>query len=296
MNNLILFLIVIGNFFCCQNAANNNNEYNLHKASKPYQSNQLIDNSVKAKRTSNFLETVENIPLPNNCKRKLTTGFGEYLRNLKLKDSKTVYLFNGDRKTNQKAQYAIIDMDVGKKDLQQCADAVMRLRAEYLFHHNKQNEIHFNFTSGDKCSWKYWKEGYRPVIKGNKVDFVKKAKSNSSYINFRKYLETIFTYAGTSSLSKELKRKSVENLAIGDVFIQGGFPGHAVIVIDVAESEVGERFFLLAQSYMPAQDIHVLINPKNPNLSPWYDLRVLKESKVLRTPEWVFSANDLYKF
>ena len=55
---------------------------------------------------------------------------------------------------------------------------------------------------------------------------------------------------------------SIENIEIGDVFIQGGFPGHAIIVVDLAENEVGEKCFLVAQSYMPAQEIHVLKNFK----------------------------------
>jgi len=46
-------------------------------------------------------------------------------------------------------------------------------------------------------------------------------------------------------------------------------PGHAVIVVDMAEDAKGQRAFLLAQSYMPAQDIHILKNPMDADLSPW---------------------------
>ena len=60
-------------------------------------------------------------------------SFTGYLRNLPLmpKGSK-VMLYNGKEKSNQSAAYAVIDMEIGNRDLQQCADAVMRLRAEYL--------------------------------------------------------------------------------------------------------------------------------------------------------------------
>jgi len=52
------------------------------------------------------------------------------------------------------------------------------------------------------------------------------------------------------SLAKELKPIAVENMKIGDVFIQGGFPGHAIIVVDMAiHVRTGERLFMLAQSY-----------------------------------------------
>ncbi len=78
----------------------------------------------------------------------------------------------------------------------------------------------------------------------------------------------------------------------GEVFIQGGFPGHAVIAIDVAVNPAGERCFLLAQSFMPAQELHILKNP-NSALSPWYHAQA--EGK-LNTPEWEFKHGDLKRF
>ena len=78
---------------------------------------------------------------------------------------------------------------------------------------------------------------------------------------------------------------------IGDVFIQGGFPGHAVLIVDIAESAQGERAFLLVQSYMPAQEIHVLRN--SADLNPWY--RAQSKGK-LQTPEWDFEYGDLRRF
>jgi hypothetical protein len=61
--------------------------------------------------------------------------------------------------------------------------------------------------------------------------------------------------------------------------------------VDVAQHKnSGKKVFLLAQSYMPAQEIHVLKNPDDPALSPWYRLDF---GETLRTPEWSFSKNDL---
>jgi hypothetical protein len=60
-------------------------------------------------------------------------SFAEWLSKIRLKKSKTVYLFNGKPKANQKAQFAVLDISTGKNDLQQCPDAIMRLRAEFLF-------------------------------------------------------------------------------------------------------------------------------------------------------------------
>ena len=61
-------------------------------------------------------------------------SFAAWLRELPVKKGQPqVMLFDGHAKKNQTAHQLVIDIDVGRRDLQQCADAVMRLRAEYLF-------------------------------------------------------------------------------------------------------------------------------------------------------------------
>lgn len=85
----------------------------------------------------------------------------------------------------------------------------------------------------------------------------------------------VFNYAGTLSLSRELKSVPLEDIQIGDVFIHGGSPGHAIIVVDVANDvkwHAGDKCFLVAESYMPAQDIHIIVNSNNyrENTSPWH--------------------------
>jgi len=93
---------------------------------------------------------VKLIPTPIGYKRiDVAEGsFAEYLINLSLKTKNNkVYLYNGELKYNQSAQFAVLKIDVGKRDLQQCADAVMRLRAEYLYEQKRYSDIHFNFAS-----------------------------------------------------------------------------------------------------------------------------------------------------
>ena len=223
-------------------------------------------------------------------------SFSSWLRHLPLKKGRPpVLLHNGRPKANQSAHAAVIDIDVGSRDLQQCADAVIRLRAEYLFSRARFGAIAFNFTSGDRAAWQRWAAGYRPRVRGNTVTWTAAAPPNSSYASFRTYLDTVFTYAGTSSLSRELTPvRDPNRLQIGDVFIQGGFPGHAVIVLDLAtHRRSGRKVFLLAQSYMPAQDIHLLRNLNDAHLSPWY---ALDFGGRLRTPEWSFRPSDLKRF
>jgi hypothetical protein len=107
-------------------------------------------------------------------------------------------------------------------------------------------------------------------------------------------MNTIFTYAGTSSLEKELLSVQLTDIQMGDVLIQGGFPGHAVIVVDLAKDKEGNKYVLLAQSYMPAQDIHILLNFQNQTLSPWY--KITNDTERIETPEWTFNASDLKRF
>lgn len=241
-------------------------------------------------------EKIENIKLPAGFVRVKAdkNSFAEWLRHLPLlKAGSKVHLYNKRMKGNQQAHFRIINMDVGSTDLQQCADAVIRLRAEYLYNRKRFAEIHFKFTSGHTAKFEDWVKGFRPLVSGNKVRWQKSAAPDSGYAAFRQYLNTVFMYAGSYSLSKELIPVSnLTEVEIGDVFIQGGFPGHAIIVLDKARH--GARIaLLLGQSYMPAQEIHVLKNPRNQRMSPWY---ILGEGEKLYTPEWTFEWNMLKRF
>lgn len=220
------------------------------------------------------IQSIGQIPAPRGYKRVIhkPESFGEWLRTARLKKDKTVYLYNGKEKPNQSAQFAVLDISTGKKDLQQCADVVMRLRSEYLFVQQKYNEIAFMDYNG---KWYKWQGG-------------------SNREKFDSYLENVFGWCGSASLEKQLKPVSnIENMQTGDVFIKGGFPGHAVIVADMAENENGEKVYLLVQGYQPAQDIHVLVNPGDTKLSPWY--KVTGPGKVF-TPEWTFEKNQLRRW
>ena len=241
---------------------------------------------------------IRDIPAPAGYERVAAErdSFGDWLRSIPVKaEGSAVHLYDERLKSNQSAHFRVLDIDVGSRNLQQCADAVMRLRAEYLYSLNRYDDIRFNFTSGDSATFRSWIDGYRPVVQGNNVSWHKTADPDSSYKCFRKYLDVIFTYCGSYSLSRELKNVGIpEHIQIGDIFIQGGFPGHAVIVVDVAVASAnGRRVMMLAQSYMPAQEIHILKNLRNPDMSPWFEINAADR---LYTPEWIFGWDDLRRF
>ncbi len=228
--------------------------------------------------------------------RQHRTALVHWLRNLPLKtDGTPVYLYDGREKQDRTVYCSVVDIDVGGKDLQQCADAVIRLRAEYFYSLGLYDSIAFNFTSGDRASFREWIKGLRPVINGNDVRWRRNGLIDSSYANFRDYLNTVFMYAGSYSLNREMKaRGDICDVEIGDVLIQGGLPGHVVIVVDVARSNTtGKKIYLLAQGFTPAQDIHILTNPINPDLSPWYDCA---SGNPIITPQWEFKRTDLKRW
>lgn len=241
---------------------------------------------------------LEAVPAPPGFERVPAPpgSFAAWLRGLPIRPAGTpVRIYDGRPLWDQNNHVAVIDIDVGKTDLQQCADAIIRLRAEYLFARGRASEIAFNYTSGERITFARWQDGWRPRV-GPKgiVGWRRDGARGAHYHNLREYLRSVFTYAGTYSLSQELKPVTVSDMRIGDLFIQGGFPGHAILVADMVRNpKTGERRFLLLQSFMPAQDMHILKNPRAPDGSPWYPLSFGAE---LITPVWTFTSKDLRRF
>lgn len=220
-------------------------------------------------------------------------SFADYLRNLPLKPHGSVchYYDGGEKRWEYTA--AVVDMSIDNEDLQQCADAVMRLRGEYLYANKQYDKMHFNFTNGFCCDFKSWAEGKRVGINGNKTWWRENAAAvDYSYTNFRKWMKMVFYYAGTLSLSKELKHVALSDVQIGDVLIRGGSPGHCEIIVDMLKNEkTGEVKLMLAQSYMPAQEIEILYTEK---FSPWYS--VMPDQNEIWTMSWDFSIDQIMRF
>lgn len=73
---------------------------------------------------------------PDGYQRKAYKAgeFGYFLQHLPLKKmGSEVLYYNGNVKAQNKIYVSVVNLPIGTRDLHQCADAVMRLRADYLY-------------------------------------------------------------------------------------------------------------------------------------------------------------------
>ena len=240
---------------------------------------------------------ISRFALPAGYRRIAVTDgrFGAWLRALPLKPAGApILLHTGEPRGTQSGAAAIVDIDIGRANLQQCADAIIRLRAEYLRATGRTHALAFHFTNGERYAYADYLAGRRPMPRGNAITWASARSSEDTRATFRAWLDVIFTYAGTMSLARELLRVGdPATVEPGDVLIQPGSPGHAIIAVDIAQPENGRdgtRMAMFAQSFMPAQSIHVL---RGPVAGTWYPI---SGNTAVDTPDWRFAAADLRRF
>jgi hypothetical protein len=223
------------------------------------------------------ITSVNNIPLPVDYKRMNSAkgSFGEWLQHFALRKDNIVRMYNGEAISRQELHYAVLNISTGNKNLQQCADAIMRLRAEYYFERKEYNKI--SFTSSQHHY--------------NFADYA--SKKNYSHECLMQFMENVFINCGTYTVDEMTNQIALHDIQPGDVFVKAGAPGHAMIVMDVAINLKGDKIYLLAQSYMPAQDMHIVINPNSSLLSPWYKA---DELNTIITPGWTFFPTQLKRW
>lgn len=176
---------------------------------------------------------------------------------------------------------AVATIDVGTADLQQCADAVMRLHAEWKWSQGKR-DMSYRAASGTPMPYARWERGERVVMRGQSIGWVQQgAATQNDHASFRKYLDAVFAWSNTVALAKEAKPVDVDSIRPGDFMILPGNPGHTVLILDMAKDASGRRIVLLGQSYMPAQSFHVL-RPGSGRV--WFE--VDPASAGIKTPFW----------
>lgn len=253
-------------------------------------------NALKINKNKNTIRERFSAPEGYEWVKEKPDSFGYFIENFKLKPyGSQIVKYDGTPISTQHLHEAVFDIDTGNKDLQQCADAVIRMRAEYLYSVKKFDEIKFHFTSGDLLSWNDYKNGMRALVSGNSVSFRKVAAPDDSYQSFRNYLDLIFNYAGTISLHKETKPVTKNSdLKTGDILITPGSPGHIVFISGVCKNQKGKRLYLLSEGFTPAQSVHVISNPFNLYFTPWYDLDI--HAAETKTARYFFKPTNFRSF
>lgn len=282
------FLILTASFtsFICLAACNNNKN----------NAADTIPKNVNNKSSATNLSTIAAIAPPNNFNVEPQGGnsFGAWLQLQTLKADKTVYLHNGTIKPYQGGSYAVVNISVPKQDVQQCADALMRMRAEYFYSQKAYDKITFKSVDGpymafsDYIKGKRWRDVRDKLTSYNVAPISTTNNNDELRKGFDNYLFLVFSFCNTYSLNLQASNNiATENLQVGDFFIRGGFPGHAVLCVSTAVNQQGERVAMFAQSYMPAQSIHIVLNPKNS--SPWF---ALNKNEGISYTEYTFKSNE----
>jgi hypothetical protein len=178
---------------------------------------------------------------------------------------------------------SVIDLDVGTRDLQQCMDVILRLRAEWHWWKGTSDRIKFRYAGGIYYGLADWQRGLRPEKVGGRTQLSPKAGASSGRKSLEKYLLFMYAMTGTAHNTRELPVTAAE-LAPGDFFIEPSpsvtVLGHALVVLDVARDARGRLKAVIAQGYTPARDMHVL---KADDGSAWF---TLDPAQPVTFPSW----------
>jgi hypothetical protein len=224
-------------------------------------------------------------------------SFAAFVRGLPLAPRDTpAVTFKGDRLYGDGFSpnvAAVAAIDVGTADLQQCADSIIRLDAEWRWARGRRDQS-YRTASGQTLSFAHWLEGDRVRAVGPRLEERRTApRQGPTRRAFRGWLDMVFGWANTASLSKEGQQVSLAELQPGDFMVMPGVPfGHAVIVLDLARAPDGRQALLLGQGYMPAQSFQVL---RPGPLSTWFV--IAPDAKQIETPFWQpFPVESLRRF
>jgi hypothetical protein len=213
----------------------------------------------------------QRVPVPPRFTRvSLAEGsFGAWLRGLPLEPVGTAVLSHRGQiilPPDHPNLTAVVAIDVGAQDLQQCADSVIRLRAEWDWSRGRRDQS-YRAASGAAMPFARWALGERITVSGpagSKLTWAPATRADSSHRAFRSYLDSVFAWANTGSLARDTTPIALADLQPGDFVVQPGGPGHAVLVLDLATDPQGHRVVLLGQGFMPAQSFQVL-HPGRPD-------------------------------
>ena len=198
--------------------------------------------------------SVGEIPAPKGYTRMEAPkgSYAAYLRSLPLKPKGSrVQLFTGGDARLQFLSAAVIDLPL-LSNYEQCADATMRIRAEYFYQKGRYGSICFTDVNGNKLRY----------------------QGGSNRKAFENYMRKVYGVCSTFSLYRETKPCAIADVRPGDVLVyparEGRKYGHAVLVVDVARNKKGRVAVMCLEGNTPARELHVIRNQSRHN--PWFIL------------------------
>jgi hypothetical protein len=230
-------------------------------------------------------------------------SFGAFLRTLPLlPDGALVVDYRGRPLYNaghHPSVVAIVDLDIGDKDLQHCADVIVRLHAEWRFGKGER-DLTYRAVSGQALSYRGYAAGDRAVAEGNRISMQRMAGAHNAddHVFFRGWLTDVFNWVGTASLERDASKVAgIADVRPGDFFVKSGSPfGHSVLILDVAKDSKGRTALLLGQSFMPAQSFQIL-KPASPSPDGGVWFVVDPGDIAVDTPFWpAFPMSTLKRF
>ncbi|MCQ2959088.1 MAG: DUF4846 domain-containing protein [Bacteroidales bacterium] len=229
-------------------------------------------------------------------RRQSSNGtFEYYVQNLPLKPANyKTHFSNGEEKVFD-VQIGVLDLPQIKERYQQSSGYIIQIRSDYLYNSRLYGRIHYNFINGFVCSYAKWAAGFRVNSSNNGWEHFE--EQDYSRATYKKYMDVILQNTNCSTLAREMSKIKLADVKPGDVFIQNGHPGHAVLIVDVLYSEEEKAVKLvLAQGFSPAQDMEILKNFEDDEC-PWFTISVDSEDDtMIRTPQWTFYVKDLRRF
>lgn len=199
-------------------------------------------------------ETIgDGFPPPAAAVRVPAEGFGAWLRTLSLAAVDAPVRTHDGRLAGHRGR--VVSLPLVPGDLQQCADSALRLRAEW--ERSQGRSPSFKATSGDPLPWARFSAGEAPYVENNRIAWRRVDPAKQTW---ERWLASVFTWAGTRSL-RAYETRPAATPQPGDVLVEAGSPGHAVVVLDVAVRG-DETLLLIGEGFMPAMDFHVELGPE----------------------------------
>jgi hypothetical protein len=230
-------------------------------------------------------------------------SFGAFLRTLPLlPEGALVVDYRGRPLYNaghHPSVVSIVDLDIGDKDLQHCADVIVRLHAEWRFGKGER-DMTYRAVSGQPLSYRGYAAGDRAVPEGTRISMQRMAGAHNAddHVFFRGWLTDVFNWVGTASLERDATKViGIADVRPGDFFVKSGSPfGHSVLILDVAKDTKGRTALLLGQSFMPAQSFQIL-KPASPSADGGVWFVVDAGDIAVDTPFWpAFPMGSLRRF